>query len=149
MYTFTLPHAFFLFSHGHFTTKAEETAGEITAEEKLIAWAQEHGKGGSRGGKPGPCYPSRRLETDNLAKGFLTCLYCIYFTSWGRIVHFVSVLCVFCVCNALFTFLRSAHCQPACDSLPVARNRHCAYSMSRSENRDNLNTMVKPWLNWF
>ena len=80
-----------------------------------------------------------------MAKGFLTCLYCIYFTSWGRIVHFVSVLCVFCACSALFTFLQSAHCQPACDSSPVARNRRCAY---RSENRHNLNTLVKPWFNW-
>ena len=38
----------------------------------------------------------RLPETDNRAKGFLTRLYCIYFTVCSRVAHFVSVLCMFC-----------------------------------------------------
>ena len=74
-------------------------------------------------------------ETDNTAEGFLARLYCIYFTSWSRIVPFTSVLCVFCAyivrCSPFSgQHTASQHVFPS----RVVRNRRCAYSMSRSEN---------------
>ena len=54
---------------------------------------------GSRGHRlPRPWACKRPPEMDTGCEDFLARLYCIYFTSWSRIVHFVSVLCVFCAC---------------------------------------------------
>ena len=54
---------------------------------------------GSRGRRlPRPWACKRPPEMDTGCEDFLARLYCIYFTSCSRIVHFVSVLCVFCAC---------------------------------------------------